>query len=710
MPTSYNSIEEMILSAAESVRPAERLTVSEAAERHRKLNNPGSFVGDWSNDMTPYLVEPQDLLTSVAYRAMIFVGPAQCGKTDMYLNWHTHTVVCDPADMMLIQTSQTTARDFSKRRIDRLHRHSPDVGKRLITGRNYDNTFDKRYSSGMMATLSWPAINELSGKPIPRLWLTDYDRMPQDIDGEGNPFDLARKRATSFRSHGMCAAESSPGFMVDTAKKWIPQTPHEAPPTQGILSLFNRGDRRLWFWRCVSCHVAFEPDFGLLHYPSTNDHLDAAEQAVLVCPGCGQVYHHDYDEKTGMPGKMMLNRAGRWVKDGMTWHQSGEIIGKPYRSDIGSFWLKGVAATFSDWKGLVLNYLKAEQEYERTGSQEALKTTVNVDQGNPFRPKGTESDRQPDELKNRAADLGQYLVPQGVRFLLATIDVQKNRFVVQVHGIGYGSDITVIDRFEIRKSARRDPEDETQFLWVNPGAYKEDWHLIITQVMQKTYELGDGSGRRMAVKMTFCDSGGREGVTANAYDFHRYLRDGPPADALAADSTWKPGLNRKFQLLKGDPKPGAPRVHLAYPDSERKDRHAGARGEIPVLFLNTNSLKDTLDKLLDRRDPHGGRINFPKWLPDTFYTELTVEVRTPKGWENPKRFRNESWDLLYYCIGAMISKHIGVERPGFWDDPPKWAEEWEHNDLVYNPKTSAVPFESKPRESYDLAALAAQLA
>jgi phage terminase large subunit GpA-like protein len=67
----------------------------------------------------------------------------------------------------------------------------------------------------MLFTLSWPTISELSGKPIPRLWLSDYDRMPQNVDGEGAPFDLARKRAQTFKRYGMTVAESSPGFAVD---------------------------------------------------------------------------------------------------------------------------------------------------------------------------------------------------------------------------------------------------------------------------------------------------------------------------------------------------------------------------------------------------------------------------------------------------------------------------------------------------------------
>jgi hypothetical protein len=40
------------------------MTVSEFAETHRKLNIPGAFVGDWDNNVTPYLVEPMNVLQS----------------------------------------------------------------------------------------------------------------------------------------------------------------------------------------------------------------------------------------------------------------------------------------------------------------------------------------------------------------------------------------------------------------------------------------------------------------------------------------------------------------------------------------------------------------------------------------------------------------------------------------------------------------------
>lgn len=708
-PVEAVTIESLIVDAAAAARPPERLSVSQAAEKYRFLNNPGSYVGPWKNDMTPYLIEPMDELQNRDFTGLVFCGPAQCGKTDMALNWVGYSVKCDPADMMIVQTSGPTARDFSMRRIDRLHRHSPEIGRMLASGKQGDNTFDKHYRNGMLLTMAWPAINELSGKPIPRLWLTDYDRMPADIDGEGAAFDLARKRATTFRSFGMCAAESSPGFVVDNPK-WVRRTPHEAPPTKGILALYNRGDRRRWQWRCVSCQGVFEPSFGLLNYPDSADRMEAAEMATLRCPHCGTDYGHD--PLDGLPGKHEMNRNGRWVKEGMVWTPDG-MIGTAIRSTICSFWLKGVAAAFSDWKTLVFNYLNAEDEYNSSQSEEALKTTVNTDQGEAYVPKSAQNDRAPETIQARAFDFGMKVVPEPVRFLIACIDVQKNRFVVQIHGVAHNRDIYVIDRFEIKKSKRKDEDGERK--WVNPGAYSEDWKLVAEEVMLKTYPLGDGSGRQMAVRFTVCDSGGKEGVTSNAYDFVRWLRRGTPEgeeDDLPdqdvneeGEYQWAPELAGRFLLLKGASTLNAPRISISYPDSQRKDRMAGARGEVPVMLINTNSLKDMVDNRLDRNEP-GGRFCFAHWLDTNFYIELTVEVKdAKKGWINPKRYRNESWDLLAYCLATTLTPMIALDHMDM-AEPPSWAAEWDHNDLVFNPAVTAKPFEARRASDSGLSALA----
>jgi phage terminase large subunit GpA-like protein len=688
----FRTLEEMVLATAEAVRPPERLTVSEAAEKYRRLNNPGSYVGMWDNDMARYLVEPMDEQTSLDFTGEVFVGPARCGKSDLFFNFLGYTAICDPADMMMVLMTQAVARDWSQGDLAKVFRHSKEIGKRLTPGRQNDNVHDKKFISGMRLLIKWPTITELSGKTIPRGWLADYDRMEQDVDGEGNPFDLLRKRAESFRRFGMCVAESSPGFEIDDPA-WTPSTPHEAPPTRGILSLYNRGDRRRWFWRCPQCAEPFEPSFSTLSYPKCADHMEAAEQVVMICPANGCIISPD--------AKKELNIGGRWVKEGQRWMADGSMRGTPRRSDIASFWLKGPAALFQTWQSIVLRYLQAAEDFAKTGAEESLKTTTNTDQGEPYLPKSMLAERLPEALKARAEDWGgdkdEPVVPPGARFLVSTVDVQKRSFVVQVHGIGRGGDIWLVDMFKIRKSQRLDAAGERCVL--DPAAYPEDWQTLVAAVIERTYPLADETGRRMQIKAIGCDSGGRAGVTTQAYAFWRWLKAQPE------------GHHKRFQLVKGQPSRSAPRVRRDFPDTQaRKDRFSGSRGDVPVLFINSNIVKDQASAMLGREIPEGGMIHFPRWAPDFLYAQFTAETRTDKGWESPHHKRNEAFDLLHYAIALCLSPHLVspiVEKLN-WDAPPGWAAEWETNDLVFAGESNKR-FESQSKGAYSLKSLAEQL-
>lgn len=678
-------------------KPPERLTVSESAAKYRKLNNPGAFVGDWSNERAPYLVEPMDELDSRYFEGVIFVGPAQSGKTDaLILNWTLFSVISSPMDLIIYSPSTASSRDFSTRRVDRLNRHSKDMGNLLLRKRDSDNKFDKHYMNGMMLTMSWPSVNEMSGKPVPRVALTDFDRMDDDIEGDGNPYDLAAKRTTTFGSFKMALAESSPSKPIKDPRH-IPKGAHEAPPADGILALYNRGDRRRWQWPCLHCGEYFEARFPMLHYFTKDDagialdHVSASETVRLECPSCHVLIHPDERHE--------MQQWGMWVREGEAITRQGHRIGTPRRTKIASFWLNGMAASFTTWPELVRTYLTAEEEFASTQSEEALKKFYNTDLGEPYIPKAVDSDRLPEHLQSRAEHLGEKEVPVGTRMLVANIDVQKNLFVVQVHGILPGApfDIVLIDRFQIKKSKRQDEAGE--HLWVKPATYLEDWDLIIEEVMDVTYPLGDGSGRRMAIKLTTCDSGGYskekgQSVTTMAYDFYRRLR--------------RDGLHHRFHLVKGDSSPGAPRARISFPDAVKRDNKSAARGDVPVLLLNPNVLKDSLHARLDCAEPGKGMFRFPSWLPDWWYQEMCAESRTTKGWVKRAHEKNEAWDLGYYCIGACVSPLLLVEKLD-WNNPPLWAAEWDSNNMVSEPD-APKRFAQPPKTTYDFGKFAEALA
>jgi phage terminase large subunit GpA-like protein len=183
----FQTVEQLAAKGFENLQPHERLSVSEAAEKYMRFGSGSGNTTPWSAKKTPYLLEPMNTLTSLDYTGVVFVGPARTGKSAMFLAWLTHTVMTDPADMMVVHMDRENARKWSKGELQRYLEASPHVRSRQLTNRKDDNTFDKEFDSGMRFLLTYPTASNLSGITMPRLWLMDYERMNENVDGEGNP-------------------------------------------------------------------------------------------------------------------------------------------------------------------------------------------------------------------------------------------------------------------------------------------------------------------------------------------------------------------------------------------------------------------------------------------------------------------------------------------------------------------------------------------
>lgn len=661
--------------ALDVIRPPKRVKVSEAAKESLVVEHPSGSWVKWDDKIAPYMLEAMDLLTSRRYQAVVFMGPARSSKTVTLDAWLAYVITCAPADMLICHTSRDLARAYSMQRIDRIIQFSPSINERMSRKANDDNTFDKRTKSGHFITIGWPTITQLSSRNFKYCASTDYDRRRKDdVEGEGDLFTQLKKRTTTFLSSGMTYIESSPGFEI-TDPHWTPKNEHEAPPCEGIASIYSLGDRRRYYWQCQACSEYFIGRMELFSTIESSDMVKTAESVRLACPHCG--YAHEFAEREA------LNKSGVWLREGETISAQGERGGNPRNSNIASFWLEGPAACYQKWSDQVLNLALAEEEYERTGAEEKLLAAFTLDQARPYRSKAISAARDPNAYMARAVDVEARTVPEGVLCLFAGVDVQggaigRKRFVVQVIGIGNDMQRYVVDRFNIRDSLRLGDNGEPHP--IQPDAYVEDWDTLIDGVIKKAYPLADGSGY-MPITLVACDSGGEEGVTNNAYGFFRRLK--------------REKLHQKFKLVKGASLKTAPPIEEKSPDNtKRKDRKADARGDVPVFFLNVNTLKDTIANSLNRTEIGPGYIHFPNWLGSWFFEELTYEVRRADGsWVKPGKGNNEAFDLFCYCEAMARLKNLHKVK---WDNPPVWLLPWDKNpEIIRNDETSFTPAPKK---------------
>lgn len=648
-------------------RPPKRVTVAQGVAESYVIKQPGGYTGPWSADETPYMIEPMNTLASRRHEAVCFVGPARSGKTAaMIVGFMAHAVTNDPGDMLIASMSQDKARELSKTDIDRAIRHSPKLAELL--GRSQDdNTHDKTFQHGMWLKIGWPTVSNFSGSTYRYVGLTDYDRMPDDIDGEGAAFGLALKRTQTFLSRGMCMVESSPGRDL-TDPHWKPATAHEAPPCGGILGIYNRSDRRRFYWQCPDCDEFFEakPGLELFHLPSDDTLLEiirkvdiqelAKEHNRVICPHCGSMI--------GPRSKHELNKGGVWVPDGQIITAKRELIGKPMESSIAGFWQGGVTAAYQSWLSIISRYLMGLREYALSGAEQSLINTVNTDQGMPYMPRAIAQSagaaNGPESRKDEGYE--RFKVPAWARFLLASVDVQGGqnaRFVVQVHAVGQDNEQVPIDRFSIFESARLG--DSGQKLPLSPASYSEDWDLLTELVVKSTYRLAGEENREMRIKRVMIDSGGEDGVTEKAYDWYRRLR--------------RAGEHQRVLLVKGGSTKTAPVIKETLVGSKRPKE----KGDIPLYMLNPNLLKDALFNALKRTVPGAQYYHIPAWLPESWFEELKAETRQLDGTYKKIRKHNETIDLCCYIRAAYIS--LGADKID-WRHAPSWAKPLDQNSDV----------------------------
>lgn len=651
-PPPFAAVDSVLREALPTLQPQRRIDVPEWAASSRRLSLP-TYQGPWRNDFAPYMTEPARMVTSRRYGAVAFVGPARTVKSEsLILNTVGHAIDCKPRDMMVVCQTQESAKAFSERKLAPMLRANPELAAKQMSGRGADNIHEKKFMGGMNLQIRWPVIGYFSQNEFFTVLLTDRDRMPDDVDGEGDPFMLARKRVQHAGSLGKVVSESSPGRTIER-DDWEPATPHEAPPCAGVLSEYNLGTRGQFYWECPSCRTLFRPRFDTLHWEARPTDGETAKTVFMACPhGC----------VIGPDRKHELNARGVWL------HEAGDgvrlvEIGDPdiRDTDVVSYWCEGPVAAMQSWEQLVLRYLQGKAQFDERGDETALKATITLDQGRPYLP----SVRQVGEglgletLKALAERRSLGVAPAETRFVTVQVDVQPNRFVVSVEAWGRDLEHWLIDRFDMSTppedapGASVDSEGKPRRA-IDPPRYAEDW-AALRPILDRAYPVA-GTGYSLLPRAMIVDSGGAAGTTANAYRFLRAMR--------------RAGLGHRIFLAKGQG--GINRQRAIYATPEKVLGTVTKRtSDIRLVQVGTDPLKDEVALSLTRKEPGPGAYHLPDGLPDAVLAEFCAEVRTETGWEPRKSgLRNEALDLAVYAKAlAIVLKAEKLD----WDRAPAWA-------------------------------------
>ena len=204
-PTSKKDAKKLNAAIGPAVRnfkPPEDLTVAEWADRYRRLSPETSAeAGPWRTSRTPYLREPMESFTDPKIKKIVMVAASQVGKTELELNAIGYIIDQDPGTILFVHPSLDEAKKFSRLRIAPMIRDCKPLRAKVsdVKTRDSGNTIlQKSFPGGMLMLAGSNSASALASTPARYIIGDERDRWAVSAGTEGNPWNLAEARQTTF--------------------------------------------------------------------------------------------------------------------------------------------------------------------------------------------------------------------------------------------------------------------------------------------------------------------------------------------------------------------------------------------------------------------------------------------------------------------------------------------------------------------------------
>lgn len=440
--------------------PPDDLTVTQWAEAKRRLSaESAAEPGPWRTERTPYLREPMDAFTDPKVRHIVMVAASQVGKSEFLNNCIGYIIDEDPGSILFIHPTTIDAQEYSKLRIAPMLRDSPALRQKIAAPKSRDshNTIlQKAYPGGILTMCGSTEAHALASKPIRYVFGDERDRWAMSAGNEGDPWDLAMARQTTF--YNAKAVEVS----TTTIKN-----------ASAIESAYYTGTMERWNSKCPNCgeyHEIRWSDIRFEHEEIIVAHKKTFKvgKVYYVCPGCGCI-----------ASEAQMKRApAKWIAENP----------EAYAQGTRSFWLNAFVSQWASWESIVLKYLNA------IGSTKKMQVVYNTCFGEPWEDRGDIEDE--DSLLARREDYGKddngepVELPQGVLVLTAGVDTQDDRMEYEIVGHGHFGETWGIEKGIVMGR----PDDDST------------WSKLDEMVFDRVLRFQNGVGLR--VSMSFVDEGG----------------------------------------------------------------------------------------------------------------------------------------------------------------------------------------------------------
>ena len=272
----------------------EKITVAAWAEKYRMVST-GPTQGKWSNDMTPYSVEPMETFNLPWVRKIYLEWAPQTGKTSVALNCLAYCVDIDPGPAMYIMPDEKVAKRISRRQLIPMFRNTPKLADLLGHRADSVTTLHINFINGMDLMMAWASsAAALASESIRYLFFDEPGKYAEWTGKEADPFSLAEQRQNRYENTSKMMYFSTPNLDGDPFDTMLKNDPDETRYYQAC---------------CPFCKEFQVMEFKQIHWSGCKDARKVRRQkmARYTCVKCGM----DWDDYT-------RNKAvslGRWRSD-----------------------------------------------------------------------------------------------------------------------------------------------------------------------------------------------------------------------------------------------------------------------------------------------------------------------------------------------------------------------------------------------------------
>lgn len=448
-----NNLNRAIARSLAGFSPPDNTTVTEWAEKKRRLSAEASAEpGPWRTKRTPYLKEIMDAFTDPKVKHIVFASASQVGKSEVLNNCIGYIIDEDPGSILFIQPTVEDAKEYSKLRIAPMIRDCPSLRKKVAPPKSRDSnnsTKQKGYPGGILTLCGSTEAHALASKPIRYIFGDERDRWVLSAGTEGDPWDLAMARQTTF--YNAKAVEVS----TPTIKN-----------ASAIESAYYQGTMERYKTMCPHCEGFHEINWSDIRYTSEeiiagNKKVFKVKDIFYACPECGGISKE----------REMKKQPARWEADNP----------EAYNTGTRSFWLNAFVSSWATWESIIIKYLNA------IGNTRKMQVVFNTCFGLLWEDRGEMADE--DTLIGRREEYTAEL-PDGVLVLTAGVDTQDDRLEYEIVGHGHFGETWGIEKGIIMGR----PDDE------------KTWLMLDDAVSDRVLHFEDGIG--LKVSRTFVDEGG----------------------------------------------------------------------------------------------------------------------------------------------------------------------------------------------------------